>query len=68
MTRMHRLVRMRRPAALQRPVILVTTRSLAFPFMAAAVAIWAAFQDLHRLAQPFVLFDERTYANAAWRY
>jgi 4-amino-4-deoxy-L-arabinose transferase-like glycosyltransferase len=36
--------------------------------MAAVVAIWAAFQDLHRLAQPFVLFDERTYANAAWRY
>jgi 4-amino-4-deoxy-L-arabinose transferase-like glycosyltransferase len=56
------------------PVVSATHRrwlrpgDVAFTAAAVGLAVWAAFQNLYRLAQPFVLFDEPTYATAAWRY
>ena len=40
----------------------------AFAITATAIALWAAYQNLYRLALPPVLTDEPTYANAGWRY
>jgi len=34
----------------------------------AAVLVWAVFQNFYQLGTPNVLFDEPTYANAAWLY
>ncbi len=40
----------------------------AFAAATIAIAVWASFQNLFRLSQPFILFDEPIYATAGRRY